>query len=612
MRVLSVRQAVASIVTASLMLLPWVITSRYSMGVVNIALITLILVLGLNIAKGYCGLISVGHAGFWGVGAYTAALLAVKLHWPFVLTLPAAVVLATAAGALVGIPALRLRGLYLAMATIGFTLMVQLTALNWHDFTGGSDGIRDIPPPSLGPLVVTTPRQLYYLLLVFAVLAVWFSLRIETSRYGWAMRAINSHEVAAELMGVDTFAEKVRAFSLSAALAGVAGALYAHGLSYISPEQFGFEPSVMFMVMLVIGGLGTVSGALGGVLMFTVLPEWLRPLHYWYMAIFGAGVMLFALLAPGGLVSLARRWLPWLFPAPGAPDAETEAATTRVQLPRLYDPTPGEQASALTVRRLSIHFGGLQALDDVDLTLVPGKIHALIGPNGAGKTTLVNCITGAYTPSRGTVQLNGRTLAGLRPHQVTRLGVARTFQNLALWKDLSILHNLLIARHGWQRVGFWPTILGTPAARAETDEAQRRAQTLLRAVGLWGLRSQPVGSLPFGHQKLVEIARALMTGPRVLLLDEPAAGLTRPEIARLMELMRVIRDQGTALLLIEHNMELVMDIADHITVLHFGQCIAAGAPEVVRRDPAVIEAYLGAADLTFDDLGTPARMVTHA
>ena len=247
----------------------------------------------------------------------------------------------------------------------------------------------------------------------------------------------------------------------------------------------------------------------------------------------------------------------------------------------------------LSIKNASINFGGLAAMSDVSLDLVPGEVHALIGPNGAGKSTLVNCITGVYKPNSGTIELDGKSVVGLKPHKISRLGVSRTFQNLAVWIGLTSIDNLLVARDGIEKAGFWATIFNTKKAKKEQAQSLAVAKRMLVDMDLWELRDTYIGTLPYGHQKMLEIARALMANPKVLLLDEPAAGLTAPEVAILVNMIKEIKDSGVAVLLIDHNMKFVMDIADKITVLNYGKVLVSDTPEVVRAHPEVIAAYLG-------------------
>lgn len=595
-----IRWAIYIIGIVFLLLLPFVLKTSYLLGVANMAIIMAIASLGLNISKGYLGLFNVAHAGIWGLGAYTAGFLAVKMGCPFIVTVTAAVAVASLGGLCLGVVSLKLKGIYFTVLTIGFTIMVQMSANNWDAVTNGASGLGGIPLPDFGLFLITSRVQMYFVLLITVALVIWFCIRLEKSKYGRAMKAIQSHEIATELMGVNTFYDKTLGLVLSSAIGGLSGALLAHSQGFIAPVQFGFEQAVMFVVALVAGGLGSVPGAIMGSVLFTFLPEFTRPLRYWSTTIYGLLVMIVILIYPGGLISIIQKipFLSWLFSKEqklyrsfSSSSSQGSKTTSNNKVEKLTEPV-------LKVQNLGISFGGLTALKNINMELLPGQVHALIGPNGAGKTTLVNCITGAYQPGGGSILLSGTSILGLRPYQISRLGISRTFQNLAVWKELTVLDNLLVAKRAEQTKGFWSVIFGTKGARLEEENAIREAREHLCAMNLWEESDRKIGTIPYGHQKIFEISRALMTEPKVLLLDEPAAGLTYSEVIQLKELINQIKSQGIAILLIEHNIQLVMDIADNITVLDYGQVIASGNPDIVRNDPGVIKAYLGVENLT--------------
>ena len=538
----------------------WFANSYYVFVMATLAL-TAIVGIGLNVLLGLTGQVSFGHVGFYAIGAYTVAILMVKLGWPFLVALPAAIALSAATGALLALPALRVRGPYLAMVTIAFGFVVEHSIVEWEEVTGGQNGIMGVPKPKPFGMEMGE-REIAIAAIVIVALLVYAFWRLSRSSWGSAMRAVKDSEVAAESVGLNPVAIKTLAFALSAACAGLAGALFAPLSGFVTPSTFAFLQSILFVLVVIVGGAGTVSGPLVGAAIVALLPEFLAGLAEYRLLFFGALMLAVLWAAPEGIVGEVMHWVRRRREPVTVPP-ESAAA-----------PAAPARGMALALEGLSIAFGGVKAATDVAFVAQPGRITSLIGPNGAGKTTVLNMLGGFYRPDAGKVALGERPIAGLPAWRIARAGLARTYQTSQLFSSLTVLENLVIAS-------------------PERSGGEREAEGLLAFVGYRGDVNARAADLPHVDRRLVEIARALATRPAVLLLDEPAAGLSRDDKASIAMLMRRIAQAGIAVVLVEHDMGIVMGISDHVVVLDAGTPIAAGAPQSVQQDPAVRAAYLG-------------------
>jgi ABC-type branched-subunit amino acid transport system ATPase component/ABC-type branched-subunit amino acid transport system permease subunit len=563
------------LLAAAVLLLPAVTANTYYLYIAASAGLLTIVAAGLNVLVGFSGQMSLGHAGFYAMGAYTAAVCTVKLGWSPWLAFPAAVLVAALVGAGVAGAALRVSGPYLAMVTIAFGIIVEGVLVEWVAVTGGPGGIFRIPKP---PLVWS-----YGFIMAAAALALWLMRNLRRSAWGRAFLAVRGSDVAAESLGLSAYYLRIVAFTVSAAFAGAAGALFAFLNGYISPDSFTLQTSILFLLALLFGGEGTLAGPAVGSLILTLLPEMLTSLTDYRLIIYGGLLMCSIYWLPAGVVGAFRR-------KPAGPEA---LATPAAEPVPAAAPAPALDA-LLQVEGLSIAFGGVAALSDVSLAAPRRGVQAVIGPNGAGKTSLLNVLSGYYVPNAGRIRLDGEIVTGRPPYEIARRGVARTFQTAQLFGDLSVLENVAVGLAGARPGGILAAMLGLPAQRRAEREIADRARSLLGRAGLAQWADGLAESLPSGLRRRLEIVRALATAPRLLLLDEPAAGLSPTEIQALNRDLSLLRAAGPAILLVEHHMDLVMAISDRITVLDYGRVIASGTPDAVRNDPAVIEAYLGA------------------
>ena len=595
---------VSAVLVVVVMVFPRLVTSNYWLNLINLSISLAVACLGLNIVLGYAGQLSLAQAAFWGVGAYTSAILTTQLGIPVWTGMIAAFFIAAFFGVLIGIPTLKLSGHYLAMATIGFGIILQLILINAIWLTNGSDGIPKIPSPWIISHELKAPGEFFYLAALSLVLLTWGAIHLKDSRVGRAFMAIRENEMAAGTAGVDTTYYKVMAFSLSAGYAGFGGWLFAHsGSHYISPDTFSFEHSVIMLVMAVLGGNGSAIGSIVGAILLTLLPEVLRFLKDSYMMVYAAGIVLIMIFMPSGIAGLVknlpvsarlREW--WREGSTAARQVVVVTSTLKspdAALPATFSDCSGSDEVLLTVKGLAKNFGGLRAVDGVDMEIRRGKIHALIGPNGSGKTTILNMLSGLYVPTAGEILLEGKAIGGQKSHHITLQGMARTFQNIRLFGELSVLENVLIGQHGHTRSGLLSSVLHLPSQKVEEAGMRKKALEMLAFVGLKGKEFATANSLPYGQQRLLELARALASDPKLLLLDEPAAGLNAAETEALVGLLFQICDRGITIVLVEHDMSLVMNVSDHITVLNFGKKIAEGSVEEVEHNQEVIDAYLG-------------------
>jgi ABC-type branched-subunit amino acid transport system ATPase component/ABC-type branched-subunit amino acid transport system permease subunit len=586
--------AAAIVAIATAWLLP-VAIGRYYTQMLSLAGIYFIVAQGLNLLMGYTGQPSLGHAGFYAIGAYTGALLATKLGFGFWSALPFSILLAAASGLLIALPTLKLEGPYLAMVTIAFGIIVTSTVIEWSELTGGTQGVLNIPRPTIAGVRLSLEGQ--FVLIVAMGAAITLALRnLLRSPWGRAFVAVRENPIAAQSVGLDTRTVKTIAFTISAALAGAGGHLFAFFQGFISPEAFEFDSSIFFLTMVIFGGAGTIAGPLVGAPLMTFLPEVLQRFLDYRLIIYGSLIVASLYALPRGIIgTLFRRSTMLPEVAQNGPRLPASAATARP------DPTPRASPTVdgaiVSLHDVHMAFGGVRALNGISLSIEPGTIHALIGPNGAGKTVLLNVLSGYYRPTQGHVQLADRAIMGFAPHRIAQLGVARTFQTAQLFGEMTVLQNVLVGFQGQLRGRMLDSVLITPRLRREEERHRAAAQELLAFVGFEGDSNVLAKSLPFGHQRLVEIARALAINPLLVAMDEPAAGLNPKEIEALDLLITRIRARGIAVLLVEHHMDLVMGISDRITVLDHGEKLAEGSPDEIQADPRVVEAYLGAEDL---------------
>jgi branched-chain amino acid transport system permease protein len=575
-------------ILAIAMILPFVSNDYWAL-IGTRAAIYWVLVSGLNLVVGFAGHLAIGYVALLALGAYTTSVLVagnVMAPVPVFAALPIAGCVGAVFGVIVGLPALRLRTFYFAMSTLGFATIVTQIALAWQSVTGGGIGIAgpEFPAP------FDTAWGYYYLCVAFAAFCTWMSANVAHSRFGRALIAVRDAEVAAEATGISKPRMLIAIFLFAGALAAIAGGLFASLQTYITPDAFTFDLSILFFIAILIGGRGSILGPMLGTIILTILPEIAAPLAAWSTFLYAGLLLAIVLAMPGGIAALLdfrnRRPL-----ASNRAIVPRPAALGDIARKTVGDKTAGDKT--LSLRNIVLSFGNVRAIDGLDLDVKPGQVHGLIGPNGSGKTTTLNVISGYYAASTGTLALGADALPAGRPEVRALRGIARTFQTPRVIGAASVLENVMIGGTVEGEATFVEALLALPRHWRDERKLAASARALLGVVGLEALADVRADRLQHSELRFIEIARALMLDPDFLLLDEPAAGLSGDEIERLGALIKAISRRGTAVLLVEHHADLIFDICDQVTVLNLGRVLAAGTPAEIRAHKEVVSAYLG-------------------
>lgn len=556
------------------------LTPTYYAGLATYAAVLALLGLSVNVTLGYLGLISFGHAAFFGVGAYAAGLLSVNLGLNYWVAVPLAIVPGAVLGVFVGFASLRLAGPYFAIATLATAEIFRLVALNWVSLTRGPLGIA-VPRPRIPALETTglTFAQYHLMICLIVMALVLLALkRLVDSPYGRAWFALRDQPNLAESVGIAGLKYRILAIGISGGIAALAGALLVPKILVLSPDLFGVSQSSTGLLAAILGGRGMLLGPVVGGIIFAVLPETLRFVDEYRIAIFALILLLVVRLRPEGLLSL----LPGRSPAGDARE-----------VPRVPIPASEQNHRGLTIKGLSRSFGGLKAVQDVSFDIAPGEIVGIIGPNGAGKTTSLSLISGFVGPTSGSVTYGSRQIGGLPPHEIAALGLVRTFQHTALCPDLSAFENVMIASHLLFKETFFAALFRTGSFVGRERARAAWAAACLDKVGLSARAGEPAGTMAYGEQRMLSIAVAIAARPDILFLDEPAAGLNHTEALRLTDVLRRLRDEGLTLAVVDHNLRMLMSFCDRLIVLHHGRKLAEGDPVAVRNMPDVVKAYLG-------------------
>jgi branched-chain amino acid transport system permease protein len=588
---------------------PHLMPDSYWLRIYSMTGIYILLAMGLNVVAGFAGLLDLAYVAFFGIGGYTFALLSSDqfgIHLPFLLVVPVSALIATGFGFALGSTTVRLKGDYLAIVTLAFAQIFKLLLLNLDrpiNITGGVNGIYNFDPIRIFGFKIASPIAYSYLIWISALMVVAACFRLKRSRYGRGWEAIREDELAAEAMGINTTWMKLAAFAGGACIAGGTGSLFASFQDSVFPNSFDFPQLVIIYCMVILGGLGNIAGVILGAVVLSILPEFLREYGAYRMMLFGLILIVLMALRPEGIMGeigfLTRRKKRADRDETGVLKASTELyysgnrASGRPDLTRYKN--RGE--TILRLQHVSRHFGGISALNDLSIDVKQGEILSIIGPNGAGKSTVFNLISGVYPPSKGRISFKGKTITGLKPHQVVKAGIARTFQNLRLFNQMSVLDNAKVGQFCRTASGPFSILFHLPRYRQDEDGTTAKAMQVLNLFGtrLTGYRfDQQAKDLSYANRRRLEIARALSTDAEVLLLDEPSAGMNPQETLEITGFIKNIRDTfGYTIVLIEHKLNVVRTISDRVIVLDYGMKIAEGSYETVAKNEKVIEAYLG-------------------
>ena len=561
--------------------------NTYYLHVLGAIAVTVLVGVGLNILTGLSGQVSIGHAGFFAIGAYTSSLLMTKLQWNFWLAMVMAVVVSAVTGLVLAAPALRVSGPYLAMVTVAFGIIVEQILIEWVDLTGGFGGIFNIPQPRLFNLPPAM-RNVVLLAWIAAILALISFAALKKHHWGRAWQAVRDDEIAATALGLNVLRIRLMAFAISAAFTGLGGVFFASIIGFISPGSFTFHRSILFLLVAILGGLGTVAGSVVGAIALVILPELINDFAEYQLLVFGILLLLTLWLTPEGVVSFFLKRF-------DRADAVYPPAMSENNLPLVVK---NQTDVSLKVEQITISFGGVKAVNNVDFVAQSGTITSIIGPNGAGKTTLLNLLAGFYAAESGRVYLGKLDLTGKNSLEIVRAGLSRTFQTTRLFDSLSVLDNLKVGYTSDRLGNIFTALLGRE--QKTKPPLETKLIELLAFVGYQDNIHARADSLAFGDRRLVEIARALATNPQIILLDEPAAGLSEQQKKRLARLLRCLANAGIKVIVIEHDINLVMEISDRLVVLDRGKVICDDTPVKVRNNQRVLEAYLGVAQNQID------------